>query len=302
MKLNKRKILLILIDLAIIVLISILTAFILPQTSSVSIKSSFIVLKIAFNTALLLGCRFILGAYRSIWRYADSYSYIKLIASDIIASLLMFVLGRFIQNINPGAAYIAITNTFILLATLTSRFSYQIIYAKRNTYKEASGSKTKKKKVAIIGAGNVGAALASELQRNPKSNYIPYCFIDKDKNKIGNSINGVIVYPESEKILNHLKNGAVNEIVIALPDADSDHKTLIYEKYRKLGLPIMTYDYPVGSVSSTDQRSLREFKIEDLLFRDSIKLDKKRARAYYNNKVILVTGGGGSGTCPQIRQ
>ncbi len=295
MNLNKRKSILICIDMAVILIISILTALILPEFSSFAVRNELIALKIAFNTVFLLGSRFAIGVYRSIWRYADAYSYIRLIFSDIIASLLMFTLGRLIPNINPGAAYIAITNSFVLLATLSSRFAYQIIYAKRNSHKEASStSYAKIKKVAIVGAGNVGSALSAELQRNPRSNYIPYCFIDTDKNKIGNSINGVVVYPENERILNHLKSGVVDEIVIALPDADSEHKTEIYEKYRKIGLPIMTYDYPVGSISNTDKRSLREFKIEDLLFRESIKLDKNRARSYYRDKVILVTGGGGS--------
>lgn len=293
MKITTRKVLLFLIDLFIIIAISAAAYLILPLSGSVQILSADKISKIAIDAALLLLCRILFGVYRSVWRYADASSYLNLILADITGSCGVFIIGRLVTDLNPGAAFIGITNSIILLLTLCSRFAYQLYYAQRNLRKESDGRTVKQKRIAIIGAGNIGSALASELQRNPRSNYAPACFIDTDKNKIGNSVNGIKILPENSKTLEKL-GSTVEEIIIAIPDAGTDLKAKLYDKYRKTGLPVKVYDYPVGNSVEDSKRAVREIKIEDLLFRDSIKLDKSRARAYYKDKVILVTGGGGS--------
>ena len=69
-----------------------------------------------------------------------------------------------------------------------------------------------------MGAGNVGATLSDEFFRNPRSRYEPVCFIDTDPEKVGQTVNGVPVYPEDDSTANLLKRMKVREIIIALPD------------------------------------------------------------------------------------
>lgn len=85
----------------------------------------------------------------------------------------------------------------------------------------------------------------------------------------------------------------MQEVVIALPDIDNDRKQELYKHYRALGVKVKTYDYPVAQ--STDGRlSLREFDVEELLFRRPVDFIGDETRAYYTGKVIMITGGGGS--------
>ena len=144
--------------------------------------------------------------------------------------------------------------------------------------------------VAIVGAGNVGAALADTLKRNPKSHYNPFCFVDKDKRKIGNTIDGLYVYEASEATIEKLKRLPIQEIIIAIPDVCTEEKEKLYDFYSQTGLKVKLYDY----LSDSDQGTMREFQIEDLLFRDTISIQKPELQEAYRDRTILVTGGGGS--------
>ncbi|MCD8398458.1 MAG: polysaccharide biosynthesis protein [Lachnospiraceae bacterium] len=191
-----------------------------------------------------------------------------------------------------------------MLATLFSRFAYQCFYAysnrnsdtriaEGNHRKDSQGKGIHKINVAIVGAGNVGATLADELIRNPMAHYNPYCFIDKDVDKIGSGINGLKVYPEDENIIERIKNMPVQEIVIALPDASAEDRSRLYNLYRQTDCKVKLYDYPLGNDDS-DRKTLREFSIEDLLFRDTLSIGSELSAQYYTGKTVLVTGGGGS--------
>jgi FlaA1/EpsC-like NDP-sugar epimerase len=86
----------------------------------------------------------------------------------------------------------------VTLVTLMSRFIYQQYHSRKHYI---SISKNDKTNVAIIGAGQVGVMLANELRMNSKSKYNPYCFVDIDKEKVGNKINGIEVINEDSQII-----------------------------------------------------------------------------------------------------
>ena len=108
-------------------------------------------------------------------------------------------------------------------------------------------------------------------------------------------MNGVPIYPEDDSTANLLKRMKVQEIIIALPDLTVQRKQKIYERYRNTGCTVKLYDYPSGTEEkSTARRTLRDFRIEDLLFRDAIEVENPQTKAFYAGKTVLVTGGGGS--------
>ena len=160
----------------------------------------------------------------------------------------------------------------------------------------ASGGKTyhDRKKLAIVGAGRIGAMLAKELLTNQNSDYFPACFIDSDELKAGREIYGIPVFPEDDGIYENLKELAVEEIVFALPRMHAEQKNELYERYRKTGCKILIYDYPLSQSSEFGKRAIREFRIEELLFRDAKEFMSDDVRAFYVGKTVLVTGGGGS--------
>lgn len=291
-----RKFLLMLVDFLIVAVISTATAYLLPQVDSVLIAGENILLKLLFLEACILTVRHTCKIYAQVWRYANTSSYLMLLLADGIAFAIYVSIGLLCPILYPGAGYVLITMAGVNLLTLISRFVYQVLYVQLNLRTEILESDDGHKiNVAIIGAGNVGTTLADELIRNPKAHYRPYCFVDIDRNKVGNIIHGLRVYPDDSDIVERLRQLPVQEIVIALPDKTPEEKNALYEKYKQTGCKVKLYDYALdSSPDAPGRRSLREIKIEDLLFRSAISINNEFTRNYYAGKTVLVTGGGGS--------
>lgn len=301
MKLSKRKIELMLVDIAIIIGVYYMTNFIrILDLHSIVLNGELNLTRLAALVIMLMTGRILCGVYRNVWRYANIETYLTIMVSDFISNLILMLIGRVWFAVNLGIGVHMIVAMAILLVTLLSRYCYQLLYAYRskNADKTIEGNSINqiyKVEAAIVGAGNVGATLADEFFRNPRSRYVPVCFIDTDPEKIGQTVNGVPIYSEDDSTANLLKRMKVQEIIIALPDLTVERKQRLYERYRRTGCPVKIYDYPSGTEEkSTAKRTLRDFRIEDLLFRDPIEVENPETKAFYAGKTVLVTGGGGS--------
>ncbi|WP_337593449.1 nucleoside-diphosphate sugar epimerase/dehydratase [Vescimonas sp.] len=301
MKLSKRKIELMLVDIAIIIGVYYMTNFIrILDLHSIVLNGELNLTRLAALVIMLMTGRILCGVYRNVWRYANIETYLTIMVSDFISNMILMLIGRVWFAVNLGIGVHMIVAMAILLVTLLSRYCYQLLYAYRskNADKTIEGNSINqiyKVEAAIVGAGNVGATLADEFFRNPRSRYVPVCFIDTDPEKIGQTVNGVPIYSEDNSTANLLKRMKVQEIIIALPDLTVERKQRLYERYRRTGCPVKIYDYPSGAEEkSTAKRTLRDFRIEDLLFRDPIEVENPETKAFYAGKTVLVTGGGGS--------
>ena len=301
MKLSKRKIELMLVDIAIIIGVYYMTNFIrILDLHSIVLNGELNLTRLAALVIMLMTGRILCGVYRNVWRYANIETYLTNMVSDFISNMILMLIGRVWFAVNLGIGVHMIVAMAILLVTLLSRYCYQLLYAYRskNADKTIEGNSINqiyKVEAAIVGAGNVGATLADEFFRNPRSRYVPVCFIDTDPEKIGQTVNGVPIYSEDDSTANLLKRMKVQEIIIALPDLTVERKQRLYERYRRTGCPVKIYDYPSGTEEkSTAKRTLRDFRIEDLLFRDPIEVENPETKAFYAGKTVLVTGGGGS--------
>jgi FlaA1/EpsC-like NDP-sugar epimerase len=264
---------------------------------------------------LVFWSRFFFRVYGQIWRYGGVQSYIRLMLADSIALIAYYFAQRFIPGINtynPWMVFsVVILDTLIALAV---RMVYRFIYKRlnRNTkfgrfvvktinifgrsdWTLTEGDPINKIKVAIVGAGGVGIGLAEELLNTPTSAYIPTCFVDIDKDKIGKEIYGKEVLEDKDDTPELLKEYNVQEVVLALPrTVSSEDRIAIYDRYKKAGFKIKSYDYPSMQNTQKGKRTLREFDVEDLLFRKEQEVITPETVNYYKDKVILVTGGGGS--------
>lgn len=301
MKLSKRKIELMLVDISIIICLYYMTALVgILRLHSIVLDGELNLTRLAALVIMLMTGRILCGVYRNVWRYANIETYLTIMVSDFISNLILMLIGRVWFAVNLGIGVHMIVAMAILLVTLLSRYCYQLLYSYRskNADKTIEGNSINqiyKAEVAIVGAGNVGATLADEFFRNPRSRYVPVCFIDTDPEKIGQTVNGVPIYSEDDSTANLLKRMKVQEIIIALPDLTVERKQRLYERYRRTGCSVKIYDYPSGTEEkSTAKRTLRDFRIEDLLFRDPIEVENPETKAFYAGKTVLVTGGGGS--------
>lgn len=234
--------------------------------------------------------RIVFKSYDKAWKDKEVKCYIHLLCADFIAlimySLLVLLLPVEKISFVRMLSFVCINS----LGAITLRLLYQNAnncHCCKEQVKEA-----KKIKIAIVGAGRVGISLAVDLMNNPKATYVPKVFIDINKEKVGKYIYGIPVLSEDKASLQRLRELEIQEIIFASTSIDIPKKKSLYEYYKNAGYKIKVYD----SLSTYDDVKchLREFDIEELLFRKPHVISDERTNKYYKNKVLLITGGGGS--------
>lgn len=258
----------------------------------------------------VLVCRFFGKVYRQIWRYGGIQCYMRLLITDFISVLMYYAVSRILHvghlRFFEMMALICLNSICSLTLRMIYRYAFKCgnqdtrmgrfllwllrVFGGINTDNRYGPQKIK---IAIVGAGRVGVGLAEELLGNKNSSYVPMCFVDVNKGKYGREIHGIPVLSEEEATFGKLNEFEVQEVVFALPSLDNGLKKNLYEYYSKLGYKVKVYDYPT-MVTAGKKRHLREFDIEDLLFRKPIVVADECADEYYMDKVVLITGGGGS--------
>ncbi len=252
---------------------------------------------------LMLG-RMLLAVYRNVWRYANVRAYLAMVVADAcsgaLAYIASYVLARFVAL---NQLYHDFWLTFCIVAlfnlsTLIMRFAYQLLHQHNNLDNRTTARN--KIGVAIVGAGQVGCHLAEEL-RTTASHYHPVCFIDRDPGKIGMRVADIKVYAENDDIINILKDLPIQEIFVAIPELDPAESARLIKMYSDAGYKVKRYDFPLREDASdteeeTGRGMVRNFRVEDLLGRESLeqKINATELKNYYRDRVVLVTGGGGS--------
>ena len=259
----------------------------------------------------IFGCRFVGKIYRQIWRYGGIQCYIRLLMADLVAGLLYMVIEQMlpIQHISFAKllAFVCVNTLGSLAIRMVYRYAYKcgnqndwIGKILRFLLRVFGGGVTteadpnsRKIKIAIIGAGSVGVTLAEDLMNNPKAEYVPRCFIDSDRSKAGRDIHDLSVMTENETTLEELRKHHIQEVVLAIPNMMAERKKDLYEYYTNAGFQLKVYDFPFLQAPGR-KRQLREFDIEELLFRKPVDMLDEKTAEYYKGKVVLITGGGGS--------
>ena len=293
---NKRRFVVLLIDLFIIFALyglSVIVSVFASDTNSLALKPLGYVINLAVFSLLLTLFRVVFKCYSNILRYANSTAFLRQVLADALGGISAVVITSFISYIHIGLWMGCAFVMMVDIATLSSRFVYQLYYRSRNVSNTLNKTKIR---AAILGAGQVGNLLAEELTYDKSSNYQAVCFIDRDRQKIGATILGLPVYAQEESI-DKIKRLGVEEVFIAIPSLAEERTKAIIDFYTKLGFKVKIYDFPIKDDGSSDinsKRVIREVRIEDLLFRDMLSVIDSESKAYYKDKVVLVTGGGGS--------
>lgn len=247
-----------------------------------------------FICALIVVFQVAFGIYATVWRYPNTKAYLYLVISycavsvvSLITTRLAFDLGLF--NIYLGVWYYVSVLPISALLSLAGRFCYRLLYKKSNkTYEQENGIN-----IAIMGAGQLGASLVNDLINNPKSVYKPVFFIDNDTAKINYKVCGLPVYSGESDIASLIEMNDIKEIFIAIKEISSEELNGFYNTFVKTGCKVKVYETPISNPNS-DKKIIRDFRIEDLLFRQPLKVTDNDTTNYYYNKTVLVTGGGGS--------
>ncbi|MBQ7508776.1 MAG: polysaccharide biosynthesis protein, partial [Spirochaetales bacterium] len=278
-------------------------------------SSGFTGMELGLNLLAFLLCimisRGLFYTYNQIWRYGGTEGYMRIIISEAVGFAVYFLVTRFTPIANIPIIRTTAFVTLDCLGVLVLRMSYRFCFKFAGTRtlhgrfllfllrifagirKTDEKQDSKRIKVAIVGAGNTGVTLATELNANKNSVYEPRMFIDVDAGKVGRYIQGVKVYHESDNLATVLVDNDIQEIIFAVHEMDMKKKKELYGFFSKMGFRILTYDSP--KIDAEDGKShLREFSVEELLFRRQQNVVDDATREYYRDKTILITGGGGS--------
>lgn len=228
--------------------------------------------------------------YGKLWRYAKGKEYLLLFLQSACSYTMYFLIGIFFKWLRIPLVLLLGISSLSIVFMLLIRFSMEICYKRT-----VSQSKQDKTYVAIVGAGDGGNTLLDEMQRNPESPYIPYCFFDDDPDKIGKFIRNVEVKGSINQLPKILSDTPVGEVIIAIPSLNNKRRKEIVDicmtaHMRVKLLPSMLNLIEDGNLS----RQMREVQIEDLLGREPIKLNNSCVNNMLKGQVVMVTGGGGS--------
>ena len=299
---------LIIYDLAVFIIASLILLVIYRGMEKLSVSG--IVEQMILAGVCVFSARLIGNIYGQVWRYGGIQCYIRLLATDSVAFLAYFCLELLLPIPKVTFARMLSLISVNLLGALAMRMMYRYAYKCGNQenlrgkilakllymvsgLESGCDKEVQKIKVAIIGAGRVGVSLAEKLWNNEESAYIPRCFVDVAKEKVGREIHDIPVYSEDEATFEKLGELEVQEIIFAIPSMEAEKKKKLYNYYKDAGYKLKVYDYPT-MYAAGGKRHLREFDIEELLFRKPIVVADERTNAYYKGKVVLITGGGGS--------
>lgn len=251
---------------------------------------------------IVIICNAIMGCYMNVWRHASIGEFLKQIAAIILATVIMFIIN-FNKQLEIHYEMIIIIGILLLFFIITVRASV--------TFAEWLGTRislirkhNSMKKVLIYGAGEAGINLVHRLDGQKQENRHAVAFIDDDKAIWGRKILGITVLGGRDKLSDAIKNNNIEEVIVAIPTADRETLKYVLDCCRKLHCSVKRF----GTIDEINEESLNKAKIsdvnlEDLLRRNSVKLDMNAVKGFIEDRVVLVTGGAGSiGTeiCRQV--
>lgn len=233
-----------------------------------------------------------LRLYRSIWRFA-SYSELLRVGASTIVTFLIQVVGITVLFQRMPVTYYFTGTILQFFAILGIRFSYRFILLERGRREKEVGKDTTR--VMVIGAGIAGQMIIRDTMKAINNRDKVCCIIDDNRNKWGRFVEGVPVVGGRGDILYNVTKHGIKKIYIAIPSATTADKKEILEICKETGCELKNlpgiYQLMNGDVTVS---AMKDVAIEDLLGRDSIKVNMEEIYEYITGKVILVTGGGGS--------
>lgn len=293
-KLAIRRFCLILCDMAVIIAASALGLLLRFDLNPSKVEMRFVESLwryLPINLVCTLLIFYILKLYHSMWRFAGIIEMQNVAAACIMSSIIQYA-GLYIFDYPVPRSYHFLYGGVLFFLTIGNRFGYRIIRYFRRTRK----SNSEIKRVMIIGGGNAANMIIKEIRTSEHiHNTSVKCIIDDDSTKQGTYIQGIKVVGNRDDIIESVNLFNINEIIIAMPSVAKKTIREIVEICNQTSATLKilpgVYQLMTGEVSVSQ---LREVEVEDLLGRDSIDVDLNSIMGYVKDKVVLVTGGGGS--------
>ena len=233
---------------------------------------------------------FILKIYNNSWRFSGMSEYISLIVLSVSTTILSYILRNLLKPIIKSSLYFEVLIIFTFLLIL-SRFLMFLTRMKGIIKKDLN-----QENVLIYGAGESGVLLVKESKINPNFPYKIVGFLDDNINKIGGKVYGLKVLGGLDKVKEIVEKKEISKIIISMPSVDQSKVSNILKKINKIeGISVKILPNVDNLIENGNLATqLRNIRLEDLLGREEININTKGVFDFIEDKVIFVTGGGGS--------
>ena len=242
-------------------------------------------------TAISVVVFFLMQLYHSIWVYVSIHEIARVIVSYAVLAIVSCVFIA-VNFFNMPRSFYVIGTVFSMLCTIGIRFAYRFL---RQFSKNLFAKRGSVKNVMIIGAGQAGRTLINEIKTSKHLTDRVCCIIDDNPSKGGRFLEGVKIVGNREDIPEAAKKYRIDKIIYAIPDSSGQTRKEILHICSKTGCEVQVvpgiYQLMNGEVSVS---KLRKVDIQDLLGRDPINVNIDEICGYIKDKVVMVTGGGGS--------
>jgi FlaA1/EpsC-like NDP-sugar epimerase len=234
------------------------------------------------------------GLYQKWWRYVSGRDFVQIVRAVTVASAILVVaftvLRPFAHNLPRSVAVMDFILTLLLVSG--ARLVVRLIVER-----PGRGARVPKHEVLVVGAGSGGQMVVRELQLNPRLGATAIGFVDDDPRKRGMRMSGGLkVLGSTKEIAAILDETEPDEVVIAIPSAPGTLRAAVVAACRAREIRVRTlptvFELLRGGVQLNKQ--LREVQVEDVLGRDPIVVELDRVGAYLRDRIVLVTGAGGS--------
>lgn len=289
-----RSVLFLIYDICMIQICSFLALWIRFDLSTKSIPSQYISAVTSYSVILTVTTVLVFALFRLysiMWSSAGIIELESIVAACGTAFIVQ-ILGMKFLDVELPRSYHILWLLFLTVSVGVSRMSYRAL---RQAGRHLGRKRNVVKRIMIVGGGQAGALLVKELNGSDKAPGVPVCIIDDDRNKTGKYMNGVPIRGTRQDIPELAEKYNIDEIYIAIPTITGLERKKILEicQKTKCSLKILPglYQLMSGEVSIS---KLRDVEIDDLLGREPIKVNLDEIMGYVKDKVVMITGGGGS--------
>ncbi len=238
------------------------------------------------------------GLYRGMWRYTSLRDLTNILKGTLLASVIIVTVILYFNRFSGMSRSVFILDTLFTFLFISGhrvliRFYHQKSSGSRNLFTERRLAT--RKRLLLVGAGDAAEKVLREMQTNKTLPYTVVGLVDDNPTKIGMKIHGVPVIGLVDDLAEHARRTHAQEILISIATVGGKRMKRIVQICQESLLPFKVLpglaEFIDGHVSL---KSMREISYADLLGREEVTLEQKKIGSYLNDKVILVTGAGGS--------
>ena len=238
--------------------------------------------------------------YDSIWRYVSYNEVIRVGIACVITLFLNIIISVFFVMRMP-ISYYAIGFILQFIFTAGIRMSYRAVRILKDYF--VVGKKDDLDRILIVGAGEAGRMLNREYKNQKPITGHVIGFVDDNTMKKGRSIEGVRILGQVRDVPELVEKYAIDDIIIAIPSANAAERQDIINICKEAPCSLHILPSVAQIVAGTVKlEQLKQVDVNELLGRDTIKIDNEEINEFLHGKTVLVTGGGGSIGSELIRQ